>query len=116
MRHSYIKKENLIEVTVNVTPFYTLLGKKFLVTLGEMTYGEWLIYRKNKPVYYLNVFEDCYSLKDLKTGSMENYIENKLKKIGDGFTVLPGIFGIKSFKMFTQVIEVEKMPCSFLEV
>lgn len=47
----------LMKFRLFVTLIYTLSGKKKLYSLGDMAYGEWLVFKKNQPYAHLNVLE-----------------------------------------------------------
>ncbi len=59
------KKSNDIEINIEIIPVYTFFGRKNIIKISDFAYGEWLIYKSNKPFYYINIFHSDF--KELKT-------------------------------------------------
>lgn len=55
-----------------LTTYKTLKGNKEILELTENTYGQWIIYQDNKPMYHV----DCFDF------------ENKSNRILNGFLLL----------------------------
>jgi hypothetical protein len=100
----------LVKIKLFVTKVYTLTGKKYLYALGDMAYGEWLVYKNNKPRYYLNVFEDNNE-NLIKEGqsNLQSYIENKLKLIDEDLSLKPNITGIRSAHTYVEWFDLERL-------
>jgi len=68
--------------------YYTLKGVKKLIVLGDLTYGEWIVYNKGIPEYHINVFDDAQSneiirqLIESKTETIESIINEINNKQG----------------------------------
>jgi hypothetical protein len=99
-----------VRIKLFVTAVYTLTGKKYLYALGDMAYGEWLIYKNNKPRYYLNVFEDNNKhLIDEGKNQLQSYIEGKLKLIDGALSLNTHIVGIRSSHTDVEWCDLEKL-------
>jgi hypothetical protein len=50
-----------ISIPIRAVPAICLpLRRRYLYTLSDFAYGEWLIFEDNMPKYYLNIFDECY--------------------------------------------------------
>jgi hypothetical protein len=45
-------------VKYRVITFLTLKGKQKFVDLGDQSYGEWILYEKNEPKFYVSSFDE----------------------------------------------------------
>jgi hypothetical protein len=100
----------LMKFRLFVTPIYTLSGKKKLYSLGDMAYGEWLVFKKNQPYAYLNVLEyKGDALKKREIEDLETYLEQKLQKLDSSLSLWQHFVGIKSFKTDKEIVELSKM-------
>ena len=68
-----------------IKEYQTVYGKYDFVDLGNSSYGEWIIYKDNKPKYHVNIFrEDFESDIEVKALIEKSNLcfEELLKKIG----------------------------------
>ena|SRR3569833_522241 len=104
-----------MEIKLEDITVYTLTGKKHLYKLGDGAYGEWLIFKENIPVYYLNIFDDMYAMVDQSIKSDPwGYLEKRFKIGMEGYSLSQHIHGIWSSKVTFKQFEIEKLPISFL--
>ena len=54
------KRLDSIQIGVEIIPIYTFWGRKSIIQLSDFAYGEWLVFRLNKPIYYINIFDDDF--------------------------------------------------------
>jgi len=109
-------EHSLNKIKLKVTPIYTLTGVKYLYTLKDMAYGEWLIYQENKPRYYFNLFDKEYSFDKNQTGkSIEKFLETKLDILNVNLTIKQNIFGIKGSRTFETWQTIERLPYDFFK-
>jgi hypothetical protein len=109
------KELNSIEIGVEIIPIYTLYGLRDIIKLSDFVYGEWLVFESNKPLYYINIFdEDFIELKN-SIESKETTIENFIRKINTlnnkSLSLRQNYFGFMNYKKsIYQKIRVYKFP------
>lgn len=96
--------------------YYTLSGIKYTYRLGDMSYGQWLVFKANKPYYYLDTFRDEYKdiLKNV-SGDIENFLRRKLAEKAGSLSLEDSVFGIRSSETSEEWIELQYLPRSILE-
>ena len=76
---------NNLEIIVEIIPIVSFKNNKHIIKLPDSAYGEWLIYKSNVPIYYLNIFDPIYKKMkdwiDLNETSVANIIGIINKKI-----------------------------------
>lgn len=98
---------SLIRIRLFVTPIYTFTGKKFLYSLSDMAYGEWIVFKNNYPRFYINAFE--FKSDDQVNKSVEGHLERCLKNKHPKLTLKQHLFGFKSRNLQLQWIELEQI-------
>jgi hypothetical protein len=111
-----LSKGNPIRVRLEVIRVYTLTGIKNIYKLGDMAYGEWLIFKDKKPYYYFNIFDKEYEHfnNTIKT-NVEEYLKTKFKKQGGNLSFGPNILGLQSSKIHDEWFDLETLPVALLE-
>jgi hypothetical protein len=63
--------------------YYTLTGIRKVIDLGDFSYGEWIIYEGNKPIYHVNLHTEFRSDKAVNSMINKNLdtIESILNRI-----------------------------------
>ena len=98
---------------LEVKRVYTLSGIKYRYKLNDFTYGEWLIFKNNHPVYYFNVFDQDYEhFTEAIKADFNGFLIACLKR--HGLDLEQKILGITSIKSYSQLINLEKLPAAFL--
>jgi len=113
-RDSYKVKDRYMKILLEDITVFTIAGKKHLYKLGDMTYGEWLIFKDNFPIYYLDISDELY--KDIDESIKKdpyNYLKDKFKRGKEGFSLCQGIKGIWSSRVDDKLFDMEKLPVSF---
>lgn len=111
------QKLNSIQIGIQMVPIYTLSGRRDIIQLSDFAYGEWLVYRFNKPTYYINIFDDEFFelriLLESKKTTIEKFIEKINIQNSDSLSLKQNFWGITTYKN-TQYhkIEVYKFPFS----
>lgn len=85
---------------------------KYKYTLNDFSYGELLLFEKNTPKYYVNLFDGYFEeLKELiqKTGNMEDILAEIIRFNKISVTVKQELFGIDIVSNET-VEELDLMP------
>jgi hypothetical protein len=109
-----MKSDNILRMNLEDITVYTLFGKKHLYKLGDMAYGEWLIFQSNVPKYYLNIFDDMYQdIDEQKKIDPYKYLLKKFKAEHYGYSLGQNIHGIWSSKINEKCFDLEKLPISF---
>lgn len=115
------KKLNDIEINIEVIPIYTFIGCKNIIKLSDFAYGEWLIYKSNKPVYYINIFDSDF--KELKTllESKKTSIDDFIKQVNiannETLSLKQNYYGITVYsRRIPQKITISKFPESLLNM
>ena len=92
---------------------------KYRYSLGGFSYGEYLIFRKNEPVYYLYILDEKY--KEFEDYiSFNGGIEVIIPKIGQANNIQlscsPRLFGIDNYSK-EEIIEIDipEFPLQFWE-
>lgn len=111
------KKLNSIKIGIEIIPIYTLGGRRDIIKLSDFAYGEWLVFKSNKPIYYINIFDDeFFELKKLiesKKTTVEEVIEKFNIQNSDSLSLKQSFFGITNYKNTEyQNIEIYKFPFS----
>lgn len=105
-----------MKLKIEVVPVYTITGIKKIYKLGDMAYGQWLIFKDGLPVYYFDVFDALY--KNLE-GPIKNDTYNFLKKTVDKhcgrFKLSQNIWGLWSSNIQDKWFDLEMLPLSFFE-
>lgn len=100
-----------IKMKLFLTDVYTITGKKIRYSLGDMAYGEWLVFKNNYPVYFLNLLDFKGDVKKhIDQKNIQKSLERKLKKFDSEFTLKQHFIGIRSHKTSWQWVEVESLP------
>jgi len=100
-----------VKIKLLVIPLITLGGKKYRYLLGDMAYGEWLVYKNNYPQYYLSILETNHErFGTALSPDLEAIITSKLKLIDDKLKLKQNIIGLKIGKSYTKWFELEKLP------
>jgi hypothetical protein len=95
---------------------YTLTGKKHLYKLGDMSYGESLVFKDNLPVYYLDIFDKIYeNIDESMKKDPYNYLNKKFRSEKTGYSMSQHIRGIWSSKINIKWFGLEKLPLTFFE-
>ena len=105
-----------MKLRLEVIPVYTLSGKKTIYKLGDMAYGEWLIFKNGVPFYYFNIFDELY--KDLKEpirNDPYNFLKKNIDEHGEGLKLSQNIWGIWSSNIQDKWFDLEMLPLSFFE-
>ncbi|MBW4889507.1 hypothetical protein KXQ82_07265 [Mucilaginibacter sp. HMF5004] len=75
-------RDNLMAKYLQVS-FYTLMGIKTIINLGDFSYAEWIVYDNNVPKYHVNLYTENES--DMTINSLINKgiesIETVISKI-----------------------------------
>jgi len=109
------QKLNSLEINIEEVPIFTWKGQRRIIKLSDFAYGEWLVYKFNAPVFYINIFDpDFLRLKNLIESKKIN-IEGFIKKINEEnnevFTLKQNFFGIINYnKAMYKKIEIPKFP------
>jgi hypothetical protein len=111
------KKLTTIQIGIEVFPIYTLCGRGNIVQLSDFAYGEWLIFRSNKPIFYINIFDDDFFELRILVESKKTTIEEVIEKFNiqnnDSLSLKQSFFGITNYKNIEfHKIEVHKFPFS----
>ena len=111
-----LASSNLLEILLLTTPILTIRGKRYKYELSDFTYGEWIIYEKNQPKYYLNIFESEYDeLRDVLTKNKNLTLEIILENSKRHLTLSQSFLGIRfESQSFIQTFLLEKLPADFL--
>lgn len=110
MEQSY----NNIEIPIIVEKIYTITGVQKHYSLGNMSYGEWLIYKNNQPCFYMNIFDEYYKeIKDDLSRLGKSFIEQKLKE--KGLSLKTKIFGIRRGVLMEKSISIPRLPKYYLQ-
>ncbi|NCD72197.1 hypothetical protein [Mucilaginibacter agri] len=59
--------------------FYTLIGVKKIIDLGDFSWGEWIVYDNRIPKYHINLHTELSS--DMMINSIINKKENTIEGI-----------------------------------
>jgi hypothetical protein len=111
-----IPNRNFMQMLLEDITVYTLTGKKHIYKLGDMSYGQWLIFKNKLPVYYFDIFDEMYGgIPEAVKLNPSKFLEERFKPKKDGLTLTQGIIGLWSGKILDKWFEVEKLPVSFLE-
>ena len=110
---------NKIVIGIERIPIYTLKGKKEIIKLSDFVYGEWLVFKLNRPFFYINIFDPDLAMLKKNIESKKITIEGLIKKMNLGshecFSLEQNYFGIKNYnKTKYQKIEVTKLPLFIL--
>ena len=111
---------NSIEIIVEKVPILSLVKNNYLIKLPDSAYGEWLIFNKNEPIYYLNIFDSEYKkIKekiDLDEISIEKIIEIINTKMNLNYSLKFKYFGFLNYeKKEVKKIIIQKLPLSLLK-
>lgn len=111
---------NNLEILVEMVPILSLFKNKYLIKLPDSAYGEWLIFKENKPVFYLNVFDPQLEVIKNKIHSKEITIERIIERINEGthenYSIGFKYWGFLNYEgRKTETISIQKFPFSFLE-
>jgi len=104
-----------MKIRLEDVPVYTLTGVKHLYKLGDMAYGEWLIFKNGEPTYFLCIFDDLY--KDVRADIKEDpylFLKEKFKREKSNYSLTQGIHGIWSSNITDKWFDLEDLPLSFL--
>ena len=105
----------LDEMKLFVTTIYTLRGKRLSYSLGDMAYGQWLVFKDDHPHFYINIFEyKGDNMKFKETENLETYLEQKLKVIDSHLSLKQNIIGLRSSKTYSQWFKLEKLSINNL--
>jgi len=104
-----------VEIPVEMIPVYTLSGKKTIIKLSDFAYGEWLIFKNNELVYYINLFDSYFSQLKKKIESKEITIEEFINSINatisETFSLNQKFWGMRvNWGVEYGKIEVYKFP------
>ena len=106
---------NSVNLKLWVTLIYTISGVKSRYRLGDMAYGEWLIFKESKPAYYLNIFDDNYTpLREKAGDDVQSYLRNRLLSSGEDLTLTSNIIGLRIGKELEEWVTVEWLPIAFV--
>jgi hypothetical protein len=107
--------DRFVKIKVLQTPL--LFRHKSLFRLSDFSYGEWLIFEKGIPKYYLNSFEEPYAqlIATVKM-DMEKFLLTKFKQKKVPLDLRGYLFGIP-LESQSKVIELnlERLPIYFFE-
>lgn len=111
------QKLNSIKISIEIIPIYTLCGRRAIIKLSDFAYGEWLVFKSNKPIYYINIFDDeFFELKKLvesKKITIEEVIEKFNIQNGETLSLKQSFVGITNYRNIEyQNIEIYKFPFS----
>jgi hypothetical protein len=107
----------MLKIKLEEITTYTLTGKKIRYKLGDMSYGDWLVFKDNTPVYYFDVFDELYTyIPEIIKKNIPKYLENKFDQQGKGLSLEDGIPGIWSSKIVDKWFELEKLPLDFFSL
>ncbi len=101
-----------IKIKLFVTLILTLKGKKKRYKLGDMAYGEYLVYKNNFPKYYLHLL-DVPNIAERAKGGY--HVESKLPDIENGLTLRHGVNGIPLRELEPEWIDLEEIPSSLFK-
>ncbi len=104
-----------VEISLFITPVYTIFqGTKFIYRLPDNAYGEWLIFTKNEPKYYLDIFDPLYNqLKEtvINVKDVEVYLKSKFSNSSEELSLKNNFFGIAiESKSFVKKFKLQKLP------
>ncbi len=105
-----------VEIGIEIVSVFTLRGRKEIIKLSDFVYGEWLVFKENELVYYINVFDPYFS--QLKTDleekkfTIEEFLDSVNNKNAETFSLDQNILGVKSSLIEYATIEVYKFPFS----
>jgi hypothetical protein len=94
--------------------YYSLIGVKTLIDLGDFIYGEWIVYEDGKPKYHINLHTENPS--DILINSLLNTkketIETILNKINRIQRVNLSLKGLSLFNVVKEekLIELDLGP------
>ena len=113
-----MESENNLEILVEMIPILSLFKNKYLIKLPDSAYGEWLIFKDNKPVFYLNIFDPQFEEIKNKIHSKEITVEKMIKSINESthenYSVRFKYWGFLNYKgIKTKIISIQKFPLSF---
>jgi hypothetical protein len=115
MAHS-LNNNLSVKLRLEVTSVYTFTGVKHLYKLPDMAYGEWLIFKDDKPYFYFNIFDEDYiAIKDKAGDNVERYLEDRLRMVEGGLTLKQRIFGLRGVQVSDEWITIEKLPKNLLD-
>ena len=105
--------------TVNIklfaTPVLTLTGKKTAYALGDMAYGEWIVFKDDYPCYYLNVLEG--NQKSIENNSdLESFITDRLPSVGADLSLKQSFTGVKLSSPQVEWLDLQKLTYDMLTV
>lgn len=98
-------------VTAVITIF---LEKRFLYTLPDNAYGQWIIFKNDEPAYYLYILDsmyDDYRVTIDAITSIEDYLNKRLPLIEDGLSLRQHSAGIKlTSRSVIKSFALKKLP------
>lgn len=102
-------------INLLVTPVINVfLEKRFLYTLTDSVYGEWIIFKNDEPVYYLYIFDcmyDEYRATIDAITSIEDYLNKRLPLIEVGLSLHQHSAGIQlTFRSVIKSFALKKLP------
>jgi hypothetical protein len=103
-----------MELLLEDITIFTITGRRHLYKLGDMAYGQWLIYRGDLPVYYFDIFDEMY--KDIDEAIQKapcKYLREKFQKDKRRLSLSPNIKGIWSARVANKLFDIEKLPVNF---
>ena len=111
---------NFEQVGFRVIPIYTLLGRKNIYSMGDMRYGEFVVFKHDYPKYYLSCFNKQYEpfIERIpkQKGGIFKFLKNKCRKLKNGLNMSPNFWGIRvESKSYAQTLNLEKLPFVFFE-
>jgi hypothetical protein len=99
-----------VKIKLFVSSVLTLTGRKKKYILGDMAYGEYLIYKDNYPKYYMYALDAPNIKEQAKGANIADYIESKLPMIEDGLTLKHRIYGIPLGELESEWLELKELP------
>jgi hypothetical protein len=105
-----------MKLRLETIPVYTLTGKKTIYKLGDMAYGQWLIFKDGLPFYYFDIFNELY--KDLEgpiKNETYNFLKKSIEKHDEELKLSQNIWGIWSSDIQDKWFDLEMLPLSFFE-
>ncbi len=112
------KNSELIEISLEAIPFFTIWGKiQYRYKLSDFTYGNWIIFENNKPKYYLNLYDNDYDdIREKFSKSKDFDLESTLKTHKKNLSIHQNFWGISLWnKSFIQFFHLKKMPSHILK-
>lgn len=101
-----------IKIKLFVTLVLTITGLKKRFVLGDMAYGEYLVYKDGLPKYFLHVCDDPLIGQRANGKNIDEYIEPKLITIEEGLSFEHNISGIPVKELEPQWFELKQLPSS----